>query len=41
VDGIEIGRGDNRLHVKMNRLSQSHVEWLTFILLALLNRVVS
>jgi hypothetical protein len=32
---MEIDHGNNRLHVKMNRLSRSHVEWLPFILLAL------
>jgi len=33
--------GIMRSHLKKNVLSVSHVEWVTLVLLALLNRVVS
>jgi hypothetical protein len=33
--------GTMRSHLKKNILSGSHVEWVTLVLLALLNRVVS
>jgi hypothetical protein len=39
---IGLDRGDIlRSHVKKSILSGSHVEWVTLVLLALLNRLVS